>query len=124
MDTKNIKINKYKNNLKNNNQNFLYLMVKISKNPGQCAGKKLFFFYTKNGQNPGQCESRTLWNTVFIFFFDFFKCSLLTWELSSSNIFLVLLFFKILLSDEKLNFVLFLFVVWLLIFVYILLFYY
>ena len=36
-------------------------MVKISKNPGQCAGKKLFlFFYTKNGQNPGQCESRTL----------------------------------------------------------------
>ena len=40
-------------------------MVKISKNPGQCAGKKLFFFfYTKNGQNPGQCESRTLWNTV------------------------------------------------------------
>ncbi len=61
MDTKNIKINKYKNNLKNNNQNFLYLMVKISKNPGQCAGKKLFFFfYTKNGQNPGQCESRTL----------------------------------------------------------------
>ena len=41
-------------------------MVKISKNPGQCAGKKLFFFfYTKNGQNPGQCESRTLWNTVF-----------------------------------------------------------
>ena len=65
MDTKNIKINiyffkfnNYKNNLKNNNQNFLYLMVKISKNPGQCAGKKLF--YTKNGQNPGQCESRTL----------------------------------------------------------------
>ena len=60
MDTKNIKINIYFFKFITN-QNFLYLMVKISKNPGQCAGKKLFFFfYTKNGQNPGQCESRTL----------------------------------------------------------------
>ena len=61
MDTKNIKINN-KNNLKNNNQNFLYLMVKISKNPGQCAGKKLFFFFIQkmakiqDNVNPGHCE--------------------------------------------------------------------
>ena len=36
-------------------------MVKISKNPGQCAGKKLFFFIQKMAKiqdnvNPGHCE--------------------------------------------------------------------
>ena len=61
MDTKNIKINIYFFKF-NTNQNFLYLMVKISKNPGQCAGKKLFFFFIQkmakiqDNVNPGHCE--------------------------------------------------------------------
>jgi hypothetical protein len=40
-------------------------MVKISKNPGQCAGKKLFFFIQKitkiqDNVNPGHCEIQYL----------------------------------------------------------------
>ena len=52
-------------------------MVKISKNPGQCAGKKLFFFFIQkmakiqDNVNPGHCEIRYI---IYYFNINIYKC--------------------------------------------------